>query len=432
MSSPTISIDAAARRKRMFGQLSSKTRLTAAVLGLSALVLAVWLGVRQGAGGDGQQWVTARASRGDLEDTTTALGTFQPRDFVDVGTQVSGQLRRIFVEIGDTVTQGQLLAEIDPTIYAARVDADRAQLQSLRAQLTEKQAQFALAKEQYDRQTRMRRAQATSEEAFQTAETAWKTTQAQIAQLRAQIQQVESNLRADEANLGYTRIYAPMAGTVVSQPARQGQTLNATQLAPVIVRVADLSTMTVWTQVSEAVVNKLRIGQDVYFTTLGQPDRRWYSNLRQILPTPEIINNVVLYDALFDVPNPDGTLGIQMSAQVFFIHDSVKDAILIPAAALAVAEARERAAAKGPRKAKDRGAGAESGDKNVATILVMKNGKPEPRTVTTGVKNRVQVQIVSGLEAGEEVVIGSRRLDGARAGAAKQSQPGTPMVRPRI
>lgn len=419
----------------MFGQLSTKTRLTAAVLGLSALALAVWLGVRQGAGGDGQQWVTARASRGDLEDTTTALGTFQPRDFVDVGTQVSGQLRRIFVEIGDTVTQGQLLAEIDPTIYAARVDADRAQLQSLHAQLTERQAQFALAKEQYDRQTRMRRAQATSEEAFQTAETAWKTTQAQIAQLRAQIQQVESNLRADEANLGYTRIYAPMAGTVVSQPARQGQTLNATQLAPVIVRIADLSTMTVWTQVSEADVNKLRIGQDVYFSTLGQPDRRWYSNLRQILPTPEIINNVVLYDALFDVPNPDGTLGIQMSAQVFFIHDSVKDAILVPAAALAVAEARERrpaVAAKGSRKAKDRGAGAEPGDKNAATILVMKNGKPEPRTVTTGVKNRVQVQVVSGLEAGEEVVIGFRQSDGTRGGAAKQSQPGAPMVRPRI
>jgi macrolide-specific efflux system membrane fusion protein len=421
----------------MFGplaQLSPRTRLIAAAFGLAALALAAWLGFRQSAGGDAQQWVVARAQLGDLEDTTTALGTFQPRDFVDVGTQVSGQLRRIFVEIGDTVAQGQLLAEIDPTIYATRVDAGRAQLQSLHAQLTEKQAQFALAKELYDRQTRMRRAQATSEEAFQNAETAWKTTQAQVAQLRAQIQQVESNLRGDEANLGYTRIYAPMAGTVVSQPARQGQTLNASQLAPVILRIADLSTMTVWTQVSEADVNKLRIGQDVYFTTLGQPDRRWYGNLRQILPTPEVISNVVLYDALFDVPNPDGSLGIQMSAQVFFVHDSVKDAILIPAAALAVAEARERdrGAAKASRKKKDGGADAGPRDKNAATILVMKGGKPEPRQVTTGVKNRVQAQIVSGLEAGEEVVIGFRQSDGARGGAAKQSQPGAPMVRPRI
>jgi macrolide-specific efflux system membrane fusion protein len=416
----------------MFSALGPKIRLIAASAGLAALALGLWFAFRPGEGRDGQGWVTARAQLGDLEDTTTALGTFQPRDFVDVGTQVSGQLRRIHVEIGDTVDQGQLLAEIDPTIYAARVDADRAQLQSLRAQLTERQAQAALAKEQYDRQTRMRRASATSEEAFQTAETAWKTTQAQIAQLRAQIEQVESNLRADEANLGYTKIYAPMAGTVVSQPARQGQTLNATQLAPVIVRIADLSTMTVWTQVSEADVNKLRIGQDVYFTTLGQPDRRWTGNLRQVLPTPEIINNVVLYNALFDVPNPDGSLGIQMSAQVFFVHDSVKGAVLVPAAALAVAETRERGAVKGSRKKKDGGAGAEPGDKNAATLLVMKNGKPEPRRVVVGVRNRVQAQIVSGLEAGEDVVIGARSPGGEKGGAAKASQPGAPMVRPRL
>ncbi|MEK7244575.1 MAG: efflux RND transporter periplasmic adaptor subunit [Pseudomonadota bacterium] len=415
-------------------QLSPRSRLIAAAFGMAALALGLWLGFGQGAGGDGQPWVTARAQLGDLEDTTTALGTFQPRDFVDVGTQVSGQLRRVFVQIGDTVAEGQPLAEIDPTIYGTRVDAGRAQLQSLRAQLTEKQAQFALAKEQYERQGRMLRAQATSEDAYQSAEAAWKTTQAQVAQLRAQIQQVESNLRGDEANLGYTRIYAPMSGTVVSQPARQGQTLNASQLAPVILRIADLSTMTVWTQVSEADVNKLRIGQDVYFTTLGQPDRRWYGNLRQILPTPEAINNVILYNALFDVPNPDGSLGIQMSAQVFFVHDSVKDAILIPAAALAVAEARERDRgwAKGSKKKKDGAAEAAPRDKNTATVLVMKGGKPEPRPVTAGVRNRVQAQIVSGLEAGEEVVIGLRQPDGAKGGAAKQSQPGAPMIRPRL
>jgi macrolide-specific efflux system membrane fusion protein len=421
---------------RLSSQLSPRIRPIAAVLGLGVLALGLWFAFRPGGGGDGQGWVTARAIRGDLEDTTTALGTFQPRDFVDVGTQVSGQLRRIHVEIGDTVEAGQLLAEIDPTIYAARVDADRAQLQSLRAQLVERQAQAALAKEQYERQTRMRRAQATSEEAFQTAEAAWKTTQAQIASLRAQIEKVESDLRGNEANLGYTRIHAPMAGTVVSQPARQGQTLNATQLAPVIVRIADLSVMTVWTQVSEADVNRLRIGQDVYFTTLGQPDRRWTGNLRQILPTPEVINNVVLYNALFDVPNPDGSLGIQMSAQVFFVHDSVKDAVLVPAAALAVGAARERGAgtAKGARKKRDE----TSQERNAGIVLAMKNGKPEPRRVVTGVKSRVQVEIVSGLEAGEEVAIGTRSPDGATkgagasAGGAKSSQPGAPMIRPRL
>ena len=105
---------------------------------------------------------------------------------------------------------------------------------------------------------------------------------------------------------GYTKIYAPIAGTVVSQAAKQGQTLNANQQAPIVMRIADLATMTVQAQVSEADVPKLRVGMDVYFTTLGGDNRRYYGKLRQIPPTPTVVNNVVLYDALFDVPNPDG------------------------------------------------------------------------------------------------------------------------------
>ncbi len=426
----------------MFGPIPQLLRKPAVVIA-AALVLAGGLGLYfyRGSGRDAEQWITAQAQRGDLEDTTTALGAFQPRDYVDVGTQVSGQLRRIFVQIGDAVTAGQPLAEIDPTIYGTKVDAGRAQLQSLHAQLAEKQSQLALTKELYERQRRMRGANATSEEAFQGAEAAWKAAQAQVLQLRAQIQQVESTLRGDEANLGYTRIYAPMGGTVVTQPARQGQTINASQQAPVIMRLADLSTMTVWTQVSEADVNRLKIGQDVYFTTLGQANRRWYGNLHQILPTPEVVNNVILYNALFDVPNPDGTLGIQMSAQVFFVHDAVKDAVVVPVAALAVAEQVERGAARPPgarkaAKGPTKGTPADAPkatpkDRHAGTVLVMKAGAPTPRQVVTGVRNRVQVQIVSGLEAGEDVVIGVRRAD-AKGGAARPSGPGSPTARPRL
>ncbi|MBM3564627.1 MAG: efflux RND transporter periplasmic adaptor subunit [Alphaproteobacteria bacterium] len=417
--------------------LRRKTLLivAAGVLVLAAAGILAW--TRAG-GDDAGQWITARAQRGDLEDTTTALGTFQPRDYVDVGTQVSGQLRRIFVQIGDTVSVGQVLAEIDPTIYGTRVDAGRAQLRSLSAQLTEKQSHLALAKELYERQRRMRAANATSEEAFQSAEAGWKAAQAQVSQLRAQIQQVESTLRGDEANLGYTRIYAPMAGTVVTQPARQGQTLNATQQAPVIVRIADLSVMTAWTQVSEADVNRLKVGQDVYFTTLGQPGRRWYGNLHQVLPTPEVVNNVVLYNALFDVPNSDGALGIQMSAQVFFVHEAVKDAVLVPVAALTVAEGLDRAGTKksGPRKGgKDkatRAAEPAPRDRNAGVVLVMKDGTPTPRQVVTGVRNRVQVQIVSGLEPGEEVAIGVRRTGAKAAPSASGGGAPAPAARLRL
>ncbi|MBX9634903.1 MAG: efflux RND transporter periplasmic adaptor subunit, partial [Magnetospirillum sp.] len=315
------------------------------ILAIAAVIVPVCAGLwwwwAASNGADQSKWVIAKAARADIEDTTTALGTLQPLNYVDVGTQVSGQLRRIFVQIGDQVTEGQPLAEIDPTIYGTKVAAGQAQIQSLRAQLGEKQAQQSLAEEQFARQQRMLAANATSQDAFQSAQTALKSALAQVAQLRGQIAQIESTLKGDQANLGYTKIYAPMAGTVVSQTARQGQTLNSSQQAPIIVRIADLKTMTVWTQVSEADVTKLKLGQTVYFTTLGQPDRRRYATLRQILPTPEVLNNVVLYDALFDVPNPEGDLGIQMSAQVFFVHAAAKDSVVVPVSALSVGKGRK-------------------------------------------------------------------------------------------
>ncbi len=346
------------------------------------------------------KWITAKAVRADIEDTTTALGTLQPLEYVDVGTQVSGQLRRVFVQVGDQVTEGQPLAEIDPTVYGTKVDASQANLRNLEAQLAEKRAQATLADELFARQQRMLAVNATSQEAFQNARTQQAAARAQVAQLQAQIAQVQSTLRGEQANLGYTKIYAPMTGTVVSQSARQGQTLVASQQAPTIVRIADLSTMTVWTQVSEADVGKLKLGQPVYFTTLGRPEARRQSTLRQILPTPEVLNNVVLYNALFDVGNPDGDLGIQMSAQVFFVHASAKDVVVVPAAALAQG------------KGKDKGAG--------STVLVMKDGEPQPRPVRVGVRNRVQAQIVEGLAEGEEVVIGQRLAEAKKAPGAAQ------------
>lgn len=341
------------------------------------------------------QYVTATVERGDVEDSTTALGNLQPRDYVDVGTQVSGQLRTLHFDIGDTVNKGDLLAELDPTVYVARVEADRAQLLNLRAQLADKQAQLALAQQQYQRQANLMRASATSQDALQSAEAALRSATAQVEAIKAQIQQTESTLKGDEANLGYTKIYAPMSGTIVSQSAKQGQTLNANQQAPIIFRIADLSTMTVWTQVSEADVSKLRIGMDAYFTTLGQPDKRWYGNLRQINPTPDLVNNVVLYNALFDVPNPNHELMTQMSAQVFFVSAAAKDVLVVPVAALRQAQGSRGGAAADPPRSTVR--------------LLTADGTIEERAVTVGVMNRVSAEIRSGLEAGEQVIIGRRQ-----------------------
>ncbi|MGA9335412.1 MAG: efflux RND transporter periplasmic adaptor subunit, partial [Rudaea sp.] len=278
--------------------------------------------------------LTAVVTRGDLEDTITATGTLQPKDFVDVGTQVSGQLKKVLVDVGAVVEKGQLLAEIDASVYQAKVDGDHAQLLNQQAQLADKRAQLALANLQLKRQLNLTREDATTADALQSAQATSNSAMAQQDSVRAQMQLTESTLRGDEANLGYTKIYAPIAGTVVSQTAKQGQTLNANQQAPIVMRIADLSTMTVEAQVSEADVPKLRVGMDVYFTTLGGDNRRYYGKLRQIPPTPTIVNNVVLYDALFDVENPNQALMTQMTAQVFFVASSARDAVLVPLAAL--------------------------------------------------------------------------------------------------
>ena len=281
-----------------------------------------------------EQYQFATVQRGDIQDLVTATGTVQPRDYVDVGAQVSGQLKKLHVEVGSVVQAGDLLAEIDPTVLKATVDARRAGLRNQRATLAERESQLVLAELLLTRQRNLMKDDATTTESLQQAEATARAAKAQVDATRASIEQTESTLRADEANLNYARIYAPLAGTVVTVTARQGQTLNANQQAPTILRIADLSTMTVQTQVSEADVSKLRQGMEVYFTTLGSQGRRWYGALRKVEPTPTVTNNVVLYNALFDVPNANQSLMTNMTAQVFFVAAAAKDALLIPAAAL--------------------------------------------------------------------------------------------------
>lgn len=358
---------------------------------------------------------------GDIEDTITATGTLQPRDFVDVGAQVSGQLKKLWVDAGTLVDAGQLLAEIDSSVYQARVDADRAQLLKQRAQIADKQAQLALARLQLARQRNLARDDATTVEAQQSAEANQKSAQAQLTAFKAQQQQMESTLRGDEANLRSTRIFAPMAGTVVSQTAKQGQILNANQQAPVIMRIADLSTMTVQAQVFEADVPKLHPGMEVYFTTLGGNGRRYYGLLRRVSLAPSVVNNVVLYDALFDVPNPDRSLMTQMTAQVFFVAASARKAVLVPVPAL-----RPTAESRMPAMAGAVGDGSNSFAGGRARVNVIgSDGKLVERDVEVGLTNRIMAQITAGLEPGERVVTGSAPVSSTRVPTGERIAPNT-------
>jgi membrane fusion protein, macrolide-specific efflux system len=373
------------QRVKAYAPKTRRTRMIAiAVVAVLALALVVWWW--RGTGSTSEALIVT-VETADVEDNVTALGNLQPRDYVDVGAQVSGQLDRLLVDVGATVKKGDLLAEIDPQLQSAKVAADKAQLENLRAQQADRQAQLDLARGQYQRQKMLKAANATSEDAYQSALSSMRSGEAGVNSIKAQIKQTSSTLAADEVTLGYTKIYAPMAGTVVSVTAKQGQTLNANQQAPVILRVADLSTMSVFTQVSEADVPKLKVGMDAYFTILGAPRKRWEGKLRQILPTPENVNNVVLYTALFDVPNKSGELMTQMTAQVFFVISGVKDAVSVPVAALK----RYR-----PRQ------------KLFKAMVVTESGAQEERIVKVGVTNRVAAQVIEGLAVGDRVVAGTK------------------------
>ncbi|MFL1415613.1 efflux RND transporter periplasmic adaptor subunit [Pseudomonas fildesensis] len=345
---------------------------------------------------------TVTVTRGNIENSVTALGTLQPRRYVDVGAQASGQIRKIHVEAGDQVQEGQLLVEIDPSTQKAKLDASRYAIENLKAQLQEQKAQHELARQKYQRQQRLAAGNATREEDVQTAKAELSATQARVNMFQAQILQAQASLRSDEAELGYTRIFAPMTGTVVAVDARVGQTLNAQQQTPLILRIAKLSPMTVWAEVSEADIGHVKPGMTAYFTTLSGGNRRWTSTVRQILPIPPKPLNetqgsgspsssnksgtgrVVLYTVLLDVDNTDNALMAEMTTQVFFVASQVKDALTAPVAALL---------------------GTSSADKQIARVVTDK-GRIEEREVRLGISDRLRVEILDGLNEGDHLLIG--------------------------
>ena len=230
----------------------------ARILGGAVLLALFGAGALWATRGPATVFDTAPVKRGNIEASVTAIGTLQPQTYVDVGAQVSGQITRLHVQPGSAVEKGQLLAEIDPSVQQATVDAGRAALAGLRAQLADQQAQHRLAGQQHGRQKQMAKFDSTPLADLEAAEATLTSAAAKIDHLKAQIDQTQASLKADEARLGYTRIYAPMAGSVVGLDAKEGQTLNATYQTPNILRIADLSAMTVWTEVSEADVRRVR------------------------------------------------------------------------------------------------------------------------------------------------------------------------------
>jgi len=362
---------------------------------------------------------TTPVSRGDIEQTVEATGVIDAYKLVSVGAQASGQVTSLKVQLGDTVKEGDLIAEIDATTQQNQVLNAQASLDQVKAQRAVQQASLREAELEFARQQQMLAAEATSRAEFDAADAKLKTARAQIQSFDAQIKGRETELGTARANLAYTRIIAPMDGTVVAVVTEEGRTVNANQTAPTIVMLARLDLVTVNADVSEADVVKIRAGMPVYFTTLGDPDRKYHATLRQINPAPATIvkkdsttsdsstTTAVYYNALFDVENPDGTLRIDMTAQVSMMLKQAKNVLLIPAVAL----------------------GPKSRDGQYLVRVAGADGMPAPRKVKIGINNGANAEVLSGLEEGDKVIVGEGggaqgAGGGSRGGAVRISGPG--------
>lgn len=338
-------------------------------------------------------YVTNKPRIGNLADTVLASGTITASKLVSVGAQVSGQIKALHVDLGDEIKEGDLIAEIDPSTQQNDLLDAEAALANIKAQLAAKQAELKQAELDYARQKKMRALDASPQEDFESAEATLNVTKAEIAALNAQIDQAKIAVDTAEIDLGYTKILAPMDGTVVALPVKEGQTVNAAQSTPTIIKLAQLDTMTVEAEISEADVIRVREGQPVSFTILGDPDTRYESTLRAIEPAPTGIEDdddntddeAVYYNGLFDIANPDHRLRVWMTAEVTITLNEVENALIIPSAALS-----------GPDK------------DGLYTVQVLNDkGDPIEKPVTVGMNTNINAQIISGISENDDIVIGA-------------------------
>ncbi|MEJ2410645.1 MAG: efflux RND transporter periplasmic adaptor subunit [Novosphingobium sp.] len=353
-----------------------------------------WLATRPSAA---EGLTTAEVTVGDIEQTVLATGKLRPKELVNVGAQVSGQVTKLYVHLGQRVRAGEPIAEIDPAPQRLALRNAEAAVKSLIAQKASRQGALVQAELAYRRQQTMLAADATSRADHEAAKAALTAVRGDLRALDAQIVQARTQVETARLNLGFTRIVAPMDGTIVAVVTKQGQTVNSFQSAPTIVMLARLDVMTVRTEISEADVQKVRPGQTVRFTTLGAPDHRYHARIDRIEPAPDSITATsttstsgasagtaaIYYNALFDVPNPDGLLRPSMTVQVSVLLARAHRSVLVPLAALG-----------------ERGA-----DGRYQVRVVDQSGQIETRQVRIGIADDTNAVALSGVKPGEKAVI---------------------------
>jgi HlyD family secretion protein len=373
-------------------------------VGLGAVALAFATLGRPGGKRGASRFETAKVERGRITARVTASGTLSALVTVQVGSQVSGRIQELHVDFNSPVRRGQVLARIDRSLFEASVGQSRANLAAAEGNLAKARAQSIDADRQYERavalsQTDQLIAQADVDTAKANADAA----KAQIQAMQGEVEQARAALHQAEVNLGYTTIVSPIDGIVISRSVDVGQTVAASLQAPTLFTIAqDLRKMQVDSDVAEADVGKLRDGMPAAFTVDAYPSQTFRGRVRQVRNAPQTLQNVVTYDAVIDVDNPDLKLKPGMTANVTFVYASKDEVLKAPNSALRfrppgeMAAARPGAdAARGGRPPADPALdGRPTADRR--TVWVLRGDRPAPVSIRVGISDGAVSEILEG------------------------------------
>ena len=356
---------------------------------------------------------TVAVELGNVEQTVLASGALQANAVTSVGAEVSGTIQTLSVKLGDIVQKGDPIAEIDSVNQQNAVKSAEASLANMKAQLSAKRADLKTAQAAVERSDKLKAQNLVSDADLMTAQATLASAEAAIASLEAQISQSELAVESARLDLERTKITAPVSGTIVAVLVTEGQSVNAAQTAPTIVKIADLDTMLIKAQISEADITRVQPGQSATFTILGDPSTRIDATLLSVDPAPDAIttsdtglsasDNAVYYNGIFSVANPDHRLRIAMTAQVTIIIEQRKAVLTLPASAL--------------------GSAGRDGLYRVG-VYDEASGKTRLAEVKVGLNNNITAEITEGLNQGDRVVAGSN-VTAARSGTgARTGGPG--------
>lgn len=350
---------------------------------------------------------TKELNRCTITQAVEASGTINPVNIVSVGSTVSGLIRAIYVDYNSVVKKGQLLAEIDPRTFEATVQQNAAQIASAEADLAKVQAETAMSLKTYNRYKNLYKKNFIAKSELDQAESDYLANVAQVNSARAKINQYRATYKTAQTNLSYTKIIAPVNGTIISREIDLGQPVAASFQAPELFTIAqDLTKMQIEVNVSEADIGNVQEGQDVTYTLDGYPDSIFRGKVTQVRISPTTVSNVVTYSVIVAVDNEDLKLKPGMTANVSIITHESKDVLCAPTVAL------KYTPEVNGQKYKSQG------------MWILVKNKPQRVEISTGASDDNNIEVSGrGLEEGQKIIIGSSNVVKREKGKQQRRKP---------